>query len=269
MIHEAIRRVLATALCVLLLSGGVAAAVVKLDSLRVGSRTYRGVTVLGATATDLFFTHAEGVANVKLRLLSPELQKRFHYDPDEAAETEKKQEEDALAYHDTLGSNIMAQVVRAAEASAKAAITSEESLADPISKVSPLGKPAPELEAEKWLSEKPESAGKFLLVYFWAPWSVPCRKNIPEVNALQKKFAEKLTVVGMTSESEADVLAAEGTKLEFSSAIDTQARLSNALGVTSVPCALLVDPKGVALFLGHPAALTEKKLQALLAKSAE
>jgi cytochrome c biogenesis protein CcmG, thiol:disulfide interchange protein DsbE len=253
----------------LMLACPLGAAALKLESLQVGPRTYRQVNILGANATDLFFTYDKGIANVKLRLLSPELQKQFNYDPQSAADAEKKQfEEDAL-FQATLKSNLVAQAQKVAEAARKTAATSEESLADPLFDNSLLGKPAPSLEVEKWLSEKPVLEGKYALIFFWTPWSIPCRKSIPEMNALQKKFADKLVIAGMTSESESDITEMEGPKLEFASAIDAKARVLTAAGLTSVPSVLLLDPKGIILYLGHPGAITEKKLQGILAKAAQ
>src|ERR1044071_8331265 len=54
------------------------AASIKFDSLAVGPDTYTNVTVLGANASDLFFTSDSGIKNVKLKYLSPELQKKFN-----------------------------------------------------------------------------------------------------------------------------------------------------------------------------------------------
>ena len=47
------------------------------------------------------------------------------------------------------------------------------------------------------------------------------------------------------------------------------ALLGAAAGITAIPSVLLCDPKNVVLYAGHPAALTEKKLQAILARPAE
>jgi hypothetical protein len=60
-----------------------------------------------------------------------------------------------------------------------------------------------------------------------------------------------------------------GPKLEFPAGIDSKGRLSALLGITSVPSVLLLDPKGVIRYEGHPSAVTEKKLEHLMAKMAE
>jgi len=241
------------------------AATISLEFLKVGMVTYTNVAVLGANSTDLYFTHAQGIANVKLKYLSPELQKRFNFDPKAAAEAEKKQSEADLLYQTTEVKSFYDRSRAAAEAAEKVPVTSEDSLADPIANNSLLGKTAPALELDKWTPDKPSLEGKFTLVFFWAPWSIPCKKSLPDLNTLQKKFPSKLVVVGVTSET--DIPA--DLKIEFVSGVDTKSKLSSALGITSIPNVLLLDTKGVIRYLGHPGAVTEKKLEALLDKLAE
>ena len=63
-----------------------------------------------------------------------------------------------------------------------------------------LNQKAPELVVEKWLAKEPDRKGKFVLIDFWATWCPPCRKAIPELNGLQKKFGDKLVVIGLSDE---------------------------------------------------------------------
>ncbi len=251
----------------MLVAFSLSAAPAKLDTLTVGSETYSNVTFLGANATDVYFTHSLGIANVKMKYLSPELQKQFDYDPKAAEAAERKQMEQDARYHTHLAEAIAAQASAAALAAKPPPPL--ENLADPISDKSLLGRVAPPVDAEKWLGDKPIFNGKHVLVSFWAPWSAPCRGNIPELNALQKKFADKLVVVGITTNSQAEIESLTEPKIEFAAGIDTKAKLAAATGVTSIPCVLLLNPKGVVLYQGHPAALTEDKLQAILTRPAE
>jgi cytochrome c biogenesis protein CcmG/thiol:disulfide interchange protein DsbE len=242
---------------------------VKLDSLQVSGHTYSNVTILGFNTTDAYFTHEGGMANVKLRYLDPELQKRFSYDPAAAAEAEKQQAAADARYNASVAANMVAQAQQTALAARKAAASSQDSLADPVSNQSLLGKPAPAIKGEKWLGEKPALNDKLVLVAFWAPWSTPCRKYLPELDRLQKKFAGKLAVVGVTSESEAEIANMTEPKIEFASVLDPNGELRATVGVTSIPYVMLVDPKGVVRYQGHPAAITEKHLEGMLAKAAE
>jgi protein disulfide-isomerase len=70
--------------------------------LKAGSETYSNVTVTSVSATDIYFTHAGGMANVKLKNLSPDLQKHFHFDPKQAQTVELQQAENKVKYHEEL-----------------------------------------------------------------------------------------------------------------------------------------------------------------------
>ena len=239
----------------------------KLDSLKVGSLTYSNVTVLRVTETDVYFTHDKGVANAKLKFLEPELQKAFEYNPEAAARAERLQSQEASLFQRSFTSNAPPEVEK--EKPFRPPHSSEDSLADPVSDKSLLGKPGPLLVGTKWLSEKPDLTGKYVLLYFWAPWSVPCRKLIPDLNAVQKRFTEKLVVIGLASESQAEIEVMSDVRIEFTSGLDAGAKLRAAVGATSIPYAVLVDPKGFVRYQGHPAAISERKLQAILTKTAE
>jgi cytochrome c biogenesis protein CcmG, thiol:disulfide interchange protein DsbE len=245
------------------------AATLTLNSLTIGPTTYSNVTVLGANTTDLYFKHEHGIANVKLKYLSPALQKRFGYDPKAAAEEEKRQSEMDVLYQKQLEMNLEAEAASAQEANRKRQLSSEDSLADPISAKSLVGKRAPALNFEKWLGDKPALEAKSVLLAFWAPWSYPSRKCIPNWNGLQKKFPDKLVVVGVCSESEKEIADMPGPKPEFAAALDPKGKLAALLAVTSVPCVLLLDPKGIVQYQGHPAAITDAKLEALLTRAAD
>ena len=140
--------------CLLLFAVCVQADQIKLDYLKAGSQVYSNITVLGYNTTDLYFTHSKGIANVKLRSLDPDLQKRFNYDAKAASEAEQQQIQDDVKYQGQLAAVVAAQAAEAAEAAAaaaKRASSTEFSIDDAISDLSLIGKPAPNIEVEKWL----------------------------------------------------------------------------------------------------------------------
>lgn len=55
------------------------------DHLQVGATTYNRVVVKSVNAVSLVFTHDRGLASIKLRDLSPELQTQFGYSPEAEA----------------------------------------------------------------------------------------------------------------------------------------------------------------------------------------
>ena len=230
--------------------------------LKAGTEVYTNVTVTRVTATDIYFTHSRGMGNAKLKSLEPELQKRFHYDPVKGQESEKQQAAAEALY---------TKSVKDAEAlSAEAAGNgSPEVMPHSIATKSFLGQPAPSLVAEKWVTPAPDTSGKFVLVNFWATWSAPCREVIPRLNEFGRKFKGRLVIMGLTDEPEAEVLKMKEPKMEFAVAVDTKHRASQELGVERVPHAILVDPKGVVRFEGHPGYLNTKNLETLMERYGE
>ena len=129
---------------------------------------------------------------------------------------------------------------------------------------------APELIAEKWLSEKPEWKGKFLLVDFWATWCGPCLKAIPELNRFHEQFGEQMVVVGLSDEQESKVTSMKQPQIEYYSAIDTQKRMKNEVKVTGIPHVMIIDPQGIVRWEGFPFLsgheLTEEVVENILRK---
>jgi cytochrome c biogenesis protein CcmG, thiol:disulfide interchange protein DsbE len=115
-----------------------------------------------------------------------------------------------------------------------------------------LNQKAPQLVVEKWLSEQPSTKGKFVLIDFWATWCPPCRKAIPELNEIHRKFRDQLVVVGISDEPESKVRALKDPKIDYFVAIDTRARMKNKLEITGIPHVILIDPAGVVRWEGYP-----------------
>ena len=77
----------------------VARADEKLPVLNADGIAYTNVMVTKVTATDIYFTYAGGMANVKLSKLDPALQEHFQFDPVKADEMEQKQAAANTQYH--------------------------------------------------------------------------------------------------------------------------------------------------------------------------
>jgi cytochrome c biogenesis protein CcmG/thiol:disulfide interchange protein DsbE len=251
----------------LLANAQLAQAEVKLAILQAGNEVYSNVTVLSVTATDIYFSHSLGLGNAKLKSLEPALQKRFHFDAAKAAEKERQQ----------AGANALyAQAVKQSKpANPSPGQTTQGPGSDDevppheITARSFLNQPSPSVVAEKWLTPQPITPGKFILVDFWATWSGPSRAAIVELNQFYHKFKDRLVIVGLSDETEQEVSRMTEPHIDYSVAIDPQHRASLAFGVERIPHAVLVDPKGIVRFEGHPGYLDEKKLGALLDKFAD
>lgn len=248
----------------------VCAAPIKLDSLAVGSVTYENVTVIGVNASDLYFTSNHGIRNVKLRLLNPELQKEFNYDPVAAQKAEEQQAEDEKRYHDNLAAQMKAEYTAARDAREikSQAPYAEAGLAEAATAASPIGKTAPGFDMQIWVGTKPIMDGKLIIVNIWSPKSASCRKWIPTLNDLYRNYSGRVAVVGVTPAPAADVMQTN-PKVEFPCAIDSDGKFITAANVTTFPCIMLLDADRTIRFQGHPAALTPEILDSILGRVAE
>ncbi len=115
-----------------------------------------------------------------------------------------------------------------------------------------LGEKAPEFVVEKWLTSEPQMQGRYVLIEYWATWCGPCRRCIPLLNEIHRRFKDKLAVVGISDESEEAVRAMKDPRIEYSVAIDTQARMKKALGIVGIPHAIILEPQGYVVWEGFP-----------------
>jgi cytochrome c biogenesis protein CcmG, thiol:disulfide interchange protein DsbE len=128
-----------------------------------------------------------------------------------------------------------------------------------------VGKKIAEINAE-FLKEKPVTAGKPLMVEFWATWCGPCVASIPHINKIHKEFGPKgLVVIGLSDEKKSVIKPfAEAKKMEYHVGIDNGGKLNKQLKIQGIPHAVLVNKAGEIVWEGHPGMLQDADIEKLL-----
>ena len=91
--------------------------------------------------------------------------------------------------------------------------------------------------------------GKYILLNFWATWCAPCRKEMPQINTLQKEFGgdafEVLTVAsGRNSPMGIKKFFAEAGIDSLPRHQDPKQALSAQMGIFGLPITVIIDPEG-------------------------
>ena len=135
-----------------------------------------------------------------------------------------------------------------------------------------LGDMAPPISVDYWVKGEELAefeAGKVYVIEFWATWSPPCRKSIPQVSELAKKYPQ-IRIVGVASAEQLPEKDREDTRLAtvinfvkekgegmaYTVAYDgdetMNATWKDPAGRSGIPVAFVVDEKGRVAWIGHP-----------------
>lgn len=101
-----------------------------------------------------------------------------------------------------------------------------------------------DLHGKKWTLS--ELRGKVVVVNFWATWCPPCRKELPDLDALYVHFqSQGLVVLALTDEDMAKVGTLFGSHLpDFPVLLDTGHKVGTEFHVEGIPHTFVFDREG-------------------------
>ena len=114
----------------------------------------------------------------------------------------------------------------------------------------------PPFVVKEWISEVPDTTGKFVLINFWATWCGWCVKDIPQINEIAKEFKDDLVVIGIACEAARKVKKMKKPVIEFYSAADSSMTTMNEHWIDAIPHCKLLTPDKIVIWEGNP--LVEK-----------
>jgi thiol-disulfide isomerase/thioredoxin len=92
-----------------------------------------------------------------------------------------------------------------------------------------------------------ELKGRVVVLNFWATWCIPCRAEIPELNAIQREFGEKgLTIIGPSWDDTAEGVREfqSDIKQEYTVLIGGESVQDKFGGIPSLPTTFIIDREG-------------------------
>jgi peroxiredoxin len=114
-----------------------------------------------------------------------------------------------------------------------------------------VGSPAPsfsEKDHRGRLVTLDDFKGKVVFVNFWAPWCVPCRDELPELDRLYKKHQlEGFVVIGISVEASRSGVYSflKKVPVTFPILIDATGHIAGLYRISGLPAGFLVDRTGV------------------------
>jgi thiol-disulfide isomerase/thioredoxin len=114
-----------------------------------------------------------------------------------------------------------------------------------------VGDTLPDLSTFKLEGKLPDSLkGKVVIVDFWASWCKPCAESFPMLDELQKKYGDKLVIIGVNVDEKAANMEKFLKKhpVSFTVVRDAEQKLVAAAEPKTMPTSYILDGEGKVRF---------------------
>ena len=132
-----------------------------------------------------------------------------------------------------------------------------------------LNEQAPELTVETWISKKPDTEGKFVIIDFWATWCLPCLFQLPEFEKLSEKYPD-IRFIGISIDQNEKLwvkrLKKDGMPAHIQEVLADPYVVGDAWDITSIPRFLLIDENFRIINAFAPRPSDREKIEPLLAR---
>ena len=101
-----------------------------------------------------------------------------------------------------------------------------------------------DLDGRRWTLKS--LRGKVVLVNFWATWCPPCRKELPDLETLSQRFADKGLVILAISDEDAGKVKPfiEKQRITYTVLLDPGHKVADEFAVDGVPKSFIYDREG-------------------------
>lgn len=115
-----------------------------------------------------------------------------------------------------------------------------------------VGEPAPEVEAKlldgTTLLRVSANSGKVTIINFWATWCVPCREEMPAIDAFYKKYKTsglEVLAISMDDAGDAAEVRVFAQKYSFPIALKSDANFKGLGRIWRIPMTFVIDKRGI------------------------
>jgi len=130
-----------------------------------------------------------------------------------------------------------------------------------------VGTRAPRLRGVEWISDPLEKSSRALMVEFFHSTNSDSREHVEHLNALACYYRNDMDVVVLTREPAEQVASMLLHEYQYCYvATNESGEMFASYDVSHVPYAVIIDPRGVIIWMGNPLTLTDQTIKKLLQK---